>query len=343
MDKVKVYFNSTSHHFSQLLSGLEFLNQEGVIKIEYILDLGTYPGNIFKVNYKGLNLFFDLEDNSKINSGIYEKADFYIKRMLLKSDLENLDKLIPYGLYYPVYYRNPFLKYLFLNDFKMLKYSLKYWPLLSSILKMKDCIAVNELSSRESEISKNDQIIFRARLWNPSNNNIEWKQNERRILNNQRVEINRLFRDKFDDKFKGGIMPDAYAEKECPDLLLSKKEYHRRKYLKLIKNSGIGVVNQGLEDSIGAKFGEYVAHSLAVITTPINKYQLLGPFTEGEHYLVYHDAEECLEMTRMLFNNNTIREKMQLANKNYYQEYLHPAQKLLKIFEIVQKKNSYLV
>lgn len=343
MDKVKVYFNSTSHHFSQLLSGLEFLNQKGVIKIEYVLDFGAYPGNIFKVNFAGLDLFFDLEDNSQINRGIYDKADLYVKRMLLKSDVEKLDKLVPYGLYYPVYYRNPFLKYLFLKDFKMLKYSLKYWPFLSSVLNMKDCIAVNGLSLQESETSKNDQIIFRARLWNPSNNNEEWKQKERKVLNDQRIKINRLLRDKFGDKFKGGIMYDDYAEQECPDLLLTKDTYHRRAYVKLMNNSGIGVVNQGLEDSIGAKFGEYVANSLAVVTTPIEKYQLLGNFTEGEHYLVYQNTEECLEMTRILFNNNSIRAKMQQANKEYYQEYLHPGQKLLKILAVVQnrKRNTY--
>ena len=140
-------------------------------------------------------------------------------------------------------------------------------------------------------------------------------------------------------------MRDEYAEKECPDLLLSQKDYHRRTYVKLMQHSSIGLVNQGLEDSIGAKFGEYVAHSLAIITTPIDKYRLLGPLAEGKNYLVYQNAAQCLDLTERLFENQAIRTKMQQANKEYYQEYLHPGKKLEKIFEMINEKktNSFVL
>jgi len=343
MDKVKVYFNSTLGHFSQLYTGCAYLQKTGKINLRYVNEVSECPIDTLKMEYNGLVLFFDLSDNSKINKTVYNRSDFYIKRMLLKKDYEKYEKLIPFGLNYQVYYKNTYLKWSFLKNRKLLKYSLRYSKFFSTLLNIKDSVGTNHLSVMSSEPANRRAITFRARLWNPANNDTIWKKKERQVLNDQRIEINRLLKHEYPKNFKGGIQKDAFSTEKSPDLLLNKSEYHKKEYIKILKKSGIGIVNQGLEESISWKFGEYVAHSLAVITTPINKYQLLGPFTEGEHYLVYHDAEECLEMTRMLFNNDTIREKMQLANKNYYQEYLHPAQKLLKIFEIVQNKNSYLV
>lgn len=331
MNKVIVHINSTLHHFSQLFAGLEYLSMENKIDLEYNLELGKFPTDIFRIELNGLNIFFDLSDNSRIYNNIYEQSDFYVKRMLLKTDMENMKKLIPYGLYYPVYFRNKNLKFLFLKDSKLLKFSLKYWNTFSRLLDVKDCIAVNELSLLESEPALIEQITFRAKLWNPANNDTLWKKEERIILNNQRVEINRALKNKFGENFKGGILKDKYSEKICPDLLLSEKEYHRREYLKQLKKASIGVVNQGLEDSIGAKMGEYVANSLAIITTSIQKFKLPGIFDEGENYLTYTNLEECLGCTKKLVNDPKLRLKIQSNNARYYKYYLHPGKKVDKI------------
>lgn len=332
MHKVVVYFNSTLHHFSQLLAGLEFLNKEKKIVLSYNLELGRYPSDIFRIELNGLNVFFDLSDNSRIYKNIYEQSDFYVKRMLLKSDMDIMMKLIPYGLYYPVYFKNRNLKFLFLKDSELLKFSLKYWSTFSKLLDIKDCIAVNEISLLESEPSLNEQVIFRARLWNPANNDTQWKKKERIILNDQRVEINRALKNEFGKSFKGGIMKDSYSVEICPDLILTEKEYHRREYLKQLKSASIGVVNQGLEDSIGAKMGEYVANSIAIVTTSIQKFKLPGNFNEGQNYLTYSSVEECREWTKKLVNDPRFRLRIQTNNVRYYNEYLHPGKKVNKIF-----------
>jgi len=126
MDRVRVFFNSTLPHFSQLMTGLEYLAQNNKIELSYKLELYQYPVFIFKIDFNGLNLFFDMADNSGIDWKTYEESDFYIKRMLLKTDFEQYNKLIPYGLNYQVFYKNNFLKYLFLKDRKLLKYSLRF-------------------------------------------------------------------------------------------------------------------------------------------------------------------------------------------------------------------------
>lgn len=335
MHKVVVYFNSTLHHFSQLLAGLEFLNNEKRISLHFNLELGKYPSDIFKIEIDGLKVFFDLSDNSRIYKNIYEESDFYVKRMLLKSDAEVMEKLIPYGLYYPVYFKNNRLKYLFLGDSSLLKYSLKYWRSISRIFDIKDSIAVNEISLTESGPSSNSQIIFRARLWNPANNDTGWKKKERNILNQQRTELNRLLKNRFDSEFKGGILRDSYSRVVCPDLLLAENEYHRKVYLKELKNSSIGIVNQGLEDSIGAKMGEYVANSLAILTTSIDKYKIPGNFSEGSNYLTFTTAAECLELAEKLLSDSNLRMTIQTNNENYYAEYLHPGKKIDLIIKTI--------
>lgn len=337
LPKVKVYFNSTLHHFSQLLAGLEYLSTKNEIELKYALDLGKYPIDIFKIEYNGLKLFFDMADNSRIYNKIYEESDFYVKRMLLKTDYNSREKLIPYGLYYPVYFRNSYLKYLFLQNKDLAKYSIKYWAWASKFLKIKDSIAVNEISKLESEPSHYDKIIFRARLWNPNNNKENWKKKERKVLNAERIAINRIFTEQFENSFKGGILKDNYSEKICPDILLPEKHYHRKVYLEELRHASIGIANQGLEDSIGAKFGEYIANSLAIITSPIDKFKLHGNFEENVHYLTYHSSEECLQLTKRLFENKPLRKSMQFANLEYYRNYLHPAKKMMHIFNLISR------
>lgn len=339
MHKVSVHINSTLHHFSQLLAGLEFLNKEDQISVEYKLEPGKYPGDVFKVEVNGLKVFFDLADNSDIKKEIYEEADFYVKRMLLKTDYENSEKLIPYGLYYPVYFSNPSLKYLFLKDRSFLKYSLKYWKSVSALFNLKDGISVNELRKMESDPAEGDQIIFRARLWDPSNNPTQWKKEERIILNQQRVEINRALKRNFGSKFTGGILKNEYSEKVCPDLVLCGDDYHRKSYIKILKTTSIGIVNQGLEGSVGAKFGEYVANGLAILTTPIAQIVLPG-FEEGKNYITYTTTEECIEKVEELMQNSTLRKRLQENNKNFYTEFLHPGKKILRILDQITNNIS---
>ena len=340
MDRVTLFFNSTLLHFSQLITGLEYLAKNEKIELKYHLELNRYPIHIFKIDYNGLSMFFDMSDNSAIDFKIYEESNFYIKRMLTKGDWKKYDKLVPYGLNYQVYYKNDFLKYLFLKDRKLLKYSLRYSKSMSWALNIKDCVRNNSLSEMESQASRGRQILFRARLWNPDNNETDWKKKERIILNEERISINRLLKLNYNKHFKGGIQKDTFSVTQCPDLLLSKNEYHKRTYLKELRESSIGIVNQGLENSISWKMGEYVAHGMAIISSSIDKFELPGNFKEGENYLKYESVEECLEMTELLFKNDELRANIQKNNEIYYQNYLHPGVKITQIFNIINEKRK---
>ena len=338
MDKVTLYFNSTLAHFSQLITGLELLKEERKIELKYKLGLYSYPVHIFKIEYNGHSVFFDMSDNSDLDKNVLEESDFYVKRMLLIKDFNTHKKLIPFGLNYQVYFKNPFLQFLFFRNRKLLKYSLRYSKTASRALNIKDCVITNNLKNTVSLPSLDNNIVFSARLWNPINNNEQWKQQERHIINSQRMEIVENMRIAYGIHFKGGIQKDSFSLQQCPDLLLSNHEYHKKNYLKILKNSGIGIVNPGLEQSISWKMGEYVAHSLAIVTTPIKKYKLLGDFQEEKNYMVFNNLDECLEKTEKLFSNDKLRKAMQRANREYYLNYLHPAKKLELILR--QIKNA---
>lgn len=339
MTKVVVHLNSTLHHFSQLLAGFQFLSDNRKISLEYEADFGKYPGDIFMVEVDGSKVFFDLADNSEIKQDIYKEADFYVKRMLLKTDYKRSEKLIPYGLYFPVYYRNPELKYLFLKAPSLIKYSLKYWKSISSILDLKDGISVNELKNVESDQAEGKKIIFRSRLWDEGLNHPQWKREKRKILNDERIHINKLLAEKFGQNFIGGFRRDEFSQKKCPEFTLTADEFHRKKYLQNLKSSSIGVATPGLENSVGAKVGEYVANGLAILSTPIDQYEI-PEFEEGKNYLTYKNAGECIAMVDELVQNEASRKKLQRNNKEYYTRVLHPGKKMLNILDQITAKIS---
>ena len=224
---------------------------------------------------------------------------------------------------------------LFFQNKKYWKYSLKYNTFLSGLLKINDSISTNHLAKFYSEPNYQKKVIFRARLWDPANNNENWKKEERKILNSERILLNRKLRRKYGDDFIGGINDDRYSRIECPDLILNKTEYKKSQYLKRLKSAGVGIVNQGLENSIGWKMAEYICFSLAVVTNPISQFKLLGEFKEGINYLSYQSLEECLSKTEFLYQNEHFRNKMQEANNQYYHKNVMPGVKLRQIFQLI--------
>ena len=84
--------------------------------------------------------------------------------------------------------------------------------------------------------------------------------------------------------------------------------------------------------------GEYVATGLSILTTSIDKYKLPGNFKEGQNYLNYDTAAECLKLTSMLLKNKQLRKSFQENNAAYYKEYLHPGKKIQNILDQIIRK-----
>ena len=340
MIMVTVFMNSTLAHFNQLYCGLELMKKNNLIKLNYKIERENYiGGGVTRIKVDDKTVMIDIRDSNLIDIDSYNKSNFYFKRMLLKKDYQAYEKLHPFGLNYSVMTESKDLKYLFLIDRKYFKYSLKYFKLLTRVLKVNDSLINCEHNNfeRKPNYKLPNLILFSSRLWNPANNETQWKKDERRILNDQRISIIRFLKKKYNTIFKGGILRNDYAEVECPDLIVETNFSNKKEYLKLLKKATICVSNQGLEDSIGWKFAEYICNSSAILTTPIDKYKTLGSLKEGINYLTFKTKEEFNSKLKILLDDKEIYNNMIKSNYKYYQEYLHPLSKMKKIFEIIKK------
>ena len=336
--KIIIYFNSTIAHCSQIFCGFELLKQDKDVHVEYQMDYASIPFNKLRVDYNGLKLIFDMADDYFIDPKLYDFSDFYIKRMLLKSDAENLPKALPCGLHYSVMVPNQYLRNVFFRKPSLISYSAKYSRLFSKFLKINDSIYNVNLKNMECPPKESENILFGTRLWDPQNNEVDWKKKERKTINQQRIAIIRTLRESYNEKFKGGVEKSELSNILCPDILISKTESRKCNYLKSLKNASIGISNFGLEGSIGWKFAEYLAHSLAVVTTPITQYQLHGDLEEGINYLSFENIEECISAVKKLVDDPFLRNSIQEENFNYYQKYLHPEKKMRIILGMIDKR-----
>ena len=338
MRNCTVHLNSTLPHFTQILAGLDYLKDKNFLNLKYNLNRYQFPPHIFKIELDGLSLFFDLADNCSIHESIYGQSDFYIKRMLLKVDWEKRKKLLPFGLNYQVFYKNKFLKTLFLKDPTLLKFSLRYSRPASALLNMKNSISSLEMSRASSSPAVGNNIVFRGRLWDPDSTDDPKKKEARLKMNMERINLNIALKRNFPQNFIGGVEKSDHSRTICPDLIITAREYHKRNFLKVLKSGSIGIATRGLEMSIGFRFSEYISHSLAVLTTPVDSIKLLGPLKEGVNYLTFNSTEECVKKTEHLIVNDELRTNIQKANKEYYENWLHPGVKMRRIFELIDSQ-----
>ncbi len=92
----------------------------------------------------------------------------------------------------------------------------------------------------------------------------------------------------------------------------------------------------GLHNSIGWKFGEYVAASRAILSEPLI-YGLPGNFEHGKNYLPFNNEDELLHKTYSLLKNKDELLDMMNSNFHYYNNFLRPDKlvlnTLLKIYQ----------
>jgi hypothetical protein len=184
----------------------------------------------------------------------------------------------------------------------------------------------------------NGKIIFRTRLWNPDNHSDIDEKERRRLQNEFRIESCRIIKKNFNNA-SVGLFPDLLSSKLAPDLLLDVKSTSIKEYFRLLRQCDIGIADDGLKDTPGWKFGEYLLHGKAVITTPFNvaienfhehiNYERLSTRSS---YMELPDKIECL-----LKGNRYL--EMGQNNLVWSNIYLHPKNYIKKILSIVENAN----
>ena len=324
MDKVKLYIESQVPHACQIVTGLLRLQEQGwdIELIDNRNSGSVYCGiPLMRAEYRGQRIIYDVGDGYNVPEDMklgLRDCDFYFKRSFSAEKNEQLmpefaDKMFPLGFNYHVTHRkNPIREPLWKHLMK---------PFLG---RTPDAWFRTEVFEGKAERRDGmPKILFLTRLWEQEEGLPPEVNEERVIINEMRIRIVKALREKYGDAFVGGVNDTPLSREIAPDLIMPKEYTERRNYLKLLHSSDICIGSMGLFESIGWKTGEYVAAAKAIVNERFH-YTVTGDYREGEHYLPFETAEECLEAVEQLVRDPEKLYAMKKANEVYYQKYLKP-------------------
>lgn len=315
----RLIFHSRVNHLNQLLCGFVKLNQMGLIDLEcHFLDstdkaiLEVFINDSIKIIYDTMDeeIFYAAEC-MKI-----ENIDYYFKRSF-KQDLANRYsfKSYPLGLNYLVFHPKK----------KIIASKKQYIKELFKSIKGNSKKFFTEDFETLPIISENPKVMFLTRLWDINDKNIENDdvREERRQINQFRIECIKACRERFGNSFIGGIEDSNFARQYAPEYIVDKSLTDRSRFIDLIKEVDICIATTGLHSSIGWKFGEYVAASRAIISEPLF-YELPGEFKENKNYITFKSTIELIKSIELLIVDSEMRKNMMWNNYKYYGNFVKP-------------------
>lgn len=327
MDTITLTIPSTVSHISQIITGFLLLKEQGwdVKIVDRSRDAGNpfYDLPVALAEYRGKRLVYDLWDgyqNPDDMRRALEYSDFYFKRSFSAEKNRQVfpefqEKIHPLGLYYRLTHpKNP------INE--------PLWKAVAKTLtgRAPAVYFVPKVFEGKAERRAGEPvgILFLTQLWDSSDPALSREDNEeRRRINEMRIEIIRTLRGRYGDAFVGGLNDTKLSRELAPDLIVPAAYTERRKYIKLVHSCDICIGSMGLYESIGGKTGEYVAAAKAIVNERLH-YTPTGDFAKGKNYLAFTTAAECVDAVRYLLDSPEALYAMKCANEAYYRSYLKP-------------------
>lgn len=328
--------HSNSKHLQQIFTGFAALRQRGLIRLrqrflrEPILRADRTQhlrdarhAHLRVLMDERLRLHYDTFDGHEIDEEYLDGCDFYFKRSYdepyLRSRGYPLEKVKPLGLYYEVYAD----RYDLLRIPRALSLRDGMTDTLRKLVK-----TIPRIRSMEAlpDYDSPPRILFNVKAFDPHNepSRTPEKVRERVEINEMRAACVRALRAEFGADFFGGFVPSAYARKHFGDVLITEPHLAaKHNYMKLLQRHPICVATTGLHGSIGGKFAEYVCLSKAILSERLN-YTVPGPLCEGENYLQFSTAKQCVEQATRLFVDRDLRQRLMANNARYYNGWLRP-------------------
>lgn len=323
------YFNNP--HLNQIYDGFYKLNKLGIINLttkeakgdttKPILDVVLDKN--FTIKYDTLDGFNWINDNVSNNLLFFKenyKCDFYYKRSynkyILNYSPENCH-IYPLGLNYNIATQGTLSP----NLIDMLTFIIKNNVIYTHLFRKKSFYSEN--FEFYPILNKDTKILFLTRLWNPEDVKIEQLRIERECINNNRINCIKACKKTFGSKFLGGIQRDSFSLIAAKDLISPNTITNKEAFLYNIKRHNICIATTGLHDSIGWKFGEYVAASRAIISEPLS-YELPGNFEPDKNYLKYTNEDELINHIISLIEDKEKLINIMTNNFHYYNNYLKP-------------------
>lgn len=294
------------------------------------------PYNAAILVYNSLCIFFDYSDDVKFID-IPNKYNFYFKRSLKLDDYK--ENVLP--LNFQVNFSFKSLELLFKLNTSDLKNknnrveifrALDYFSLFTNASHQP--MDVRNIPNKL--VDNGGKIIFYSRLWNPDNHPEQEEKNRRIIQNIFRIKACEIIKKNFKNS-EVGILSDEFSIKNCPkELLLPKCKTKKNNYLKELISSNIAIADDGLKDTPGWKFGEYLLYGKAVITTPI-KIKITN-FYNNDNFISLSNRSSFEELpdkiNELLKNKDYLR--MGNNNKNWSNIYIHPNNYFNRLLSLIE-------
>jgi hypothetical protein len=309
--KCTLFVNGDLYHSSLLIAALASYETDGG-RVAIVEDRCVNPlAPLLAIGER--MLAFDLRDQSYfICLEALERADVYFKRSYYEPHLESLPqahraKILPFGLNCAqktsaagtlvarMLLRNP-------ACIRRLRGTLKAY------LRLADA----EAMERPPSVKAEQVIYFQTRVWEPE----EVPGDDSREINESRVAIVRSLRREFGARFKGGLVPTAFARAHYPDAI-SAEPHVRSQHIQASKAASIGIYSRGLHHSLAFKLAEYLAACKCIVAEPLRN-GLPAPLVEGRNYLEFTTVDGCLALCDRLLADPAAAEEMRAANWEYY-------------------------
>ena len=323
-----------SPHLSQIYTGFDLLKQRGIIDLTWVkaktnIDT-TKPLLKVEVNNKYDVIFDTLDGMNWIDGSIEDnlkyfknkiQADFYFKRSfdqnIVKYSPDNC-RVYPLGFNYCIS-ENCYLK----NVNIKIKEYIENIKIIRIILKRGE----RKLLANDYEYypipNKITKVLFLTRLWDPSLVVDDRLKKEREDINHHRIDCIRACKREYKDIFTGGIPDNSFSRKNATDLIALFSVTNKESYIDIVKGHNICITDTGLHNSVGWKFGEYVAASRAIISENMC-YEQPGSFRNGINFLEYKNCDELIEKINYLIERKAVLLEMMKSNYEYYNNYLRP-------------------
>jgi hypothetical protein len=362
-----IYGNTIDPHLSQILAGYQLLKDEGILKFnvefnpKYIAD--NYIHNVLiEVNFNnGQRIVYDLSDgyqsfiDMKKFDKILDNLDYYFKRSSkdkINSVLKNKQKIKTLGFNYPVSCKNnPFDKFIYTGT-NYIDHAKKYVSFLRNVKRNQHLYYYNHFENEPNFNDDEYKILYSVRLWdhekikfinvqngfpeldiNEAKQVFEKWQLDCKSITQERITQIRALKEHFGDKFVGGVSKSELSLRIANDIIAPNEVVNKLNYMQLIKGNFICVANRGLHNSIGWKFGEYIAASRAIITESLS-YDVVGDFEENKNYATFNSTESLIEKAEYLLNNRNVIHDMEKSNQDYYNAFLRPDKLILNTLEV---------
>jgi hypothetical protein len=321
----------TPNHNMIVFSYLYFCEENN---IEFDIQMNpkvSWNGVILYVNNE--TFYLDYSDDTKFLDNP-EKYNYYLKRSLRISDV----KANVYPLNLQVNYSYKSLLLLTKFKFKDLVnkanrieiiHSLDYFNVFTNY--SHNAMDIRKLPNEVND--NNGKVIFYTRLWNPDNHMDADEKERRRLQNEFRIASCRILK-KYFKNAAVGLFPDGLSSTLAPDLLLDVNKTSIKKYFGILRQSDIGIADDGLKDTPGWKIGEYLLFGKAVVTTPLNI--AIENFQEHINYEKLSSRSSYIELPEKIEYLLKNKQYLEMGHNNlkWSDEYLHPKNYINRILSL---------